>query len=267
MKKTALLLLLVTCHAVNTWSQAMYKVPLSEKSAAASLIFEGTVESSLSYWNDSHTMIYTVHQVRPSRVFKGQADRGSVEVMTIGGQVENFFITASELLTLEKGQTGVFFCRPNPSGLRSAGSGRVIMDIYASAQGFLKYDLATGRASAPFEQSRDIESALYPDLEKISGRSSVQVDPSFRLSAYRSAVAGKVMAPAISSFSPATVIAGKFSDAANNTLTINGTGFGSPGGSARVAFDDADDGAGGTPYIVSSTSDLVSSWTDTQVIL
>ncbi|RYY57975.1 MAG: T9SS type A sorting domain-containing protein [Chitinophagaceae bacterium] len=264
---TAALLLTSLCLSFSVRSQGLYKVAFSEKSSASSLIFEGTVVAATSYWNEQHTMIYTSNLVKPSRVFKGQASREPVEVITMGGQVDNFVISASELLVLEQGTTGVFFCHPNVSGIRSRTTGRVLMDVYASSQGFIRYDLASQQASTPFDQYSSIESAVYPQLEKSTGRKAVIVDPSFNLKSGQANTASKIMAPAITSFSPATVIAGKFSDPASNTLTISGSGFGAAGGSARVAFDDSNDGAGGTPYTVSSTNDMVVSWTDGQIVI
>ncbi|MET0635036.1 MAG: T9SS type A sorting domain-containing protein [Chitinophagaceae bacterium] len=248
-------------------SQGLYEVPMTEKISHSPLIFEGQVISASSFWNPDHTMIYTSNLVRITKVFQGTARSTEVEVLTSGGIVDNKVITVSELLTLEPGTMGIFFSYPSVSGLKSPVTGRQLLDIYASAQGVLKYDLASQRASSPFENFDDITGKLYPRLEKLTGRKRINLDPAFRVESMRAGMASKEMAPGITSFSPAMVAAGKFSDPANNNLTITGSGFGTPTGMARIAFDNADNGTGGTPLDIAATSDLIVSWTDVQIVV
>jgi len=267
MKKTTILLAVFCVLSSGLSAQALYPVSLAEKSSNASLIIEGKVISAHSFWDDKHTMILTSNTVQPTKVFKGTADGSPVEILTIGGAVDDFVMTASELLTLSPGSTGIFFCFPQRSGLRSPLTGRRLLDVYGSSQGFILYNLATQRASTQFAHYDNITADLYPVLSNATGRSVINLDPSFDVRAFKAPVALKGDAPVITGFSPATVIAGKFSDPANNNLIITGSGFGTATAPARIDFDDADDGTGNNMVSVSATSDQVVSWTDLQIIV
>ena len=52
-----------------------------------------------------------------------------------------------------------------PSPLKDDG-----YDVYSSSQGFLKYDLPSKTASAPFSHYKDIENSLYTELFNKTGR-------------------------------------------------------------------------------------------------
>ena len=246
-------------------SQALYPVSIDEKVEKASLIIEGKVISNTSFWNDANTMIYTTNTVEVYKIFKGNLSVKTIEVMTQGGSVNNYSIEVSDLLDLNKGDIGVFFCVPNSFNLKSPTSRQPLWDVYSSAQGCLKYNMAEGSAAAPFTSYKDIQNQFYPQLEQKTMRQPQIINKTFTpvLQQTSRVAAG----PTILNFSPATVKAGSYAETSENVLTINGSGFGLPGGSAGINFDNPDDGTGGTPYFVASTSDLISSWTDGQIII
>ncbi len=257
-------ILLSSIYFNGIYAQALYPVSIFEKTAHSSLIIEGKVLEQNSFWNPGHTMIYTTNKVEVYKSFKGIVQSGTIEVMTVGGTVGLESIEATDLLTLEKGNVGIFFCYPNMLKMLSPFTGKQLLDVYSSGQGCYIYDLNAKSANAPFVHYSSIENELYKDVVKHTGLQPVIVNPSFDVSGV--AKPQTPLAPVISSFSPQLVNAGATLDPATNLLTINGSGFGNtPAGTAAVLFDDANDGSGGTPYEVLYNSPLVQSWSDNQI--
>lgn len=263
-----LLLCLLTCSPalqLTLSAQNLSKVSMDEKINNSSVIIEGEVVDQKSFWNAQHTMIYTSNTVEVSKVFKGTQISQKVEVLTVGGAVGLKIIEASDLLTLQKGDVGVFFCYPNTINLKSPVTQSLLYDVYSSGQGYLKYDLSAKTANAPLARYNNIQKALYPELVKKIGHQPAVIKNNDAIFIDKNNQ--KVLAPSIVSFLPATVNAGAALDPATNLLTITGTGFGLPGGTAAVLFDDANDGTGGTAFVVAHTSALVQSWTDIQIVI
>jgi len=264
MKKTLLLCVSIACISLQLIAQSLYPVSLDEKISRSELIVEGKVTEQKSFWNPQHTMIYTSNTVEVYKLFKGAINISAIEILTVGGSVGTENITASDLLELSEGNIGVFFCYSNTINLRSPSSGRLLYDVWSSSQGYFKYDAISLTANAPFVRINDIENNLYRTLEEKTGRSYQSLKP-YKLEARASN--NRIEAVSITSFSPTTVNAGATLDPTNNVLTITGTGFGSPSGSAAVFFDDANDGTGGTPFGILATDNLIISWSSTSIVL
>ncbi len=262
------LILLTTTHA------QLFKIELSEKAKASSVIAEGKVIAQKSFWNNAHTMIYTANTVEVYKMFKGQITTSTIEVMTQGGSVGTRAVEVSDLLTLSKGQTGIFFCYENTAGIKSP-SRQPLYDVYSSDQGFLRYNYASNTASAPFASYSDIENNLYSLIEQQTGQSKKVTNTSFSVGKMLKANAtissngvSGTLAPVITSFSPTTVNAGALNDPANSTLTITGSGFGnSPTGSAAVNFTDGNTDNTPPDYSVPYSSPYIVSWTDNVIIV
>ena len=111
--------LFITGFHFNILSQALYPVSLDEKIEQSTLIVEGKVVEKTAFWNPAHTMIFTSNKIRIYKVFKGELRPQYIEVMTQGGSVGLESVEASDLLTLEKDETGVFFCYPNRISLKN----------------------------------------------------------------------------------------------------------------------------------------------------
>ncbi len=258
-------LLFTSCTGINAiYSQALYPVSVDEKVINASDIIEGKVVEQKAFWNAKHTMIFTANTIEVYKSFKGTSLAKTIEVLTVGGTVGPAGIDASDLLILDKGEIGVFFCFPNSFNLISPFTGNKLYDVYSSAQGCYSYDLEAKTANGPFVRYSSIEQQLYKEMIQKTGRQPIIINPSFNISAQARPLSGQ--APIITSFSPHNINAGATLDPTNNLLTINGSGFGAGvSDSAAVIFDDANDGSGGTPYKVFATSPLVQSWTDNQI--
>ncbi|PWT95158.1 MAG: hypothetical protein C5B52_18415 [Bacteroidetes bacterium] len=265
--RTKIICILALCLSLlsfRTLSQGLYEVSLEEKVSNSSLIIEGKVVDQQSFWNPQHTLIYTSNKIEVYKIFKGNTQEKFIEVLTQGGTVGEETIQASDLLQLQNETMGLFFCYSNTINLRSPATGARLYDVYSSSQGCLKYDLQNNSASAPFERFKDLKGELYKTIEKRTGRTFENRKPELEFNSIQ-AKPEQPQAVSITSFSPSSVNAGAILDPTNNLLTITGSGFTTPTGSAAVLFDDADDGAGGTPFIVGANSPLVVSWTDTQI--
>ncbi|HRI19626.1 MAG TPA: T9SS type A sorting domain-containing protein [Panacibacter sp.] len=252
-------------------SAQLYKVELDEKVENAPLIFEGKVIERKSFWNESHSMIFTSNTVEIYKIFKGAVSEKIIEVLTQGGSVGLEYIEASDLLQLDKSSTGIFFCEPNRINLRSPYTGKILFDVYSSDQGFLRYNLKRDIAYAPFAAYEKIEGNLYKLLEQKTGQQPEIINNSFNISSAilqnQTSNNQSLLAGSITSFSPATVHGGTLTDGINNILTINGSGFGAvPSGSCAVLFTDGSP-VSGTTFPVKYNSFYVVSWSDTKIII
>ena len=256
-----LLVLLFNAYSAST--QSLYPISLDEKVIHSSLVVEGKVVAQESFWNAQHTMIYTTNKVEVTKIFKGSLQTSTVEIMTVGGSVGNESVEASDLLVLSPGETGIFFCNPNPMQLRSPQTNSILLDVFSSSQGFISYSLHQEKASSPFEQFDNITEDLYPTLQSKTGRAFKDLNPAFSVSQLNKQL--QPQAVSVTGFSPATVNAGALLDPTYNLLTITGSGFGLPSGNAAILFDDANNGPGGTPFTVVYNNPLVVSWTDAQI--
>ncbi|HWB25138.1 MAG TPA: T9SS type A sorting domain-containing protein [Chitinophagaceae bacterium] len=274
MKKRLLLYAFIPYMLLTNAHAQLYKIELAEKAQASTLVAEGKVIAQKCFWNEAHNMIYTANTVEVYKTFKGNAVSSTIEVLTQGGSVGTRAVEVSDLLTLHKGQTGIFFCYENTASIKSP-TRQTLYDVYSSDQGFLRYNYASNTASAPFASYKDIENNLYSIIENVTGQTKKVVNTSFNVgkmlrmpaSASSNGVSG-TLAPTITSFSPATVNAGALNDPANSTLTINGSGFGnSPGGSAAINFTDGNTDNTPPDYPVPYNSPYVVSWNNTTIVV
>lgn len=249
------------------YAQSLYPVTLDEKVQQSTVIVEGKVVEQTPFWNAAHTMIFTSNKIEVYKVFKGIVSSSYIELVTQGGVIGDLSMGATELLELERGHIGVFFCYPNAIKLKSPVTNELLYDVYSSSQGFFSYDLNNQSAAAPFVRYASIENEMYAALQAKTGQQFENKVPSFKVSSLApgSKKGPTPLAPGITSFSPATVNAGALSDPGTNVLTINGTNFGTNSGSAAIIFDDANDGSGGNTWTVPAGSNLIVSWTPTQI--
>src|SRR5438128_1657083 len=193
---TALIFSIGSLHA------QLYKVELDETVKNSSLIAEGKVIDKKSFWNDAHTMIFTANTVEVYKIFKGNITEGTIEVMTQGGSVGPDAVDVSELLQLDIGKIGVFFCEPNRINLKSPFTQKVLYDVYGSDQGFLRYDLENDEAYAPYASYKKIESNLYTIVQQKTGQNFRVVNSAFDVAsimAQKAAQSGQTVLAGITS--------------------------------------------------------------------
>lgn len=75
-------------------------------------VFEGTVIAKNSYLNSANNFIYTSNTVQISRIYKGELDCGTVEIITLGGTVDTLGLSLSHNLEFGVGETGIFLAEP-----------------------------------------------------------------------------------------------------------------------------------------------------------
>lgn len=266
---TTCCIVLMLIHA--SLNAQLYKIDLAGKINKARFIVEATVTEQHSFWNEKHTLIYTSSTLHIYKLFKGDTTAREIEVITQGGSVGNTCLKVSDMLQLKPNQTGMFFLAENSLKLHSPVTKKALYDVYSSAQGFLRYNKLRTAAQAPFANYENIEQTLYNLIRQHTGVQERIMDRLPVVSA-AGASSGNVdygtAGSAIISFSPTTVHAGALNDAANNLLTINGSGFGNnPSGSAGVSFKDANSDNTDPDYTIAYSSPYILSWSDSKITL
>ncbi len=111
MKKVKFLLFI---FSVLLFSNSLFAygrtVPLSARVQNAEIVFEGKIIKKESFWNDSHSSIFTKNTIKVSRTFKGISTE-TIEVISQGGIVGNDFEFISHATSFELEAEGVFFCK------------------------------------------------------------------------------------------------------------------------------------------------------------
>ena len=85
--------------------EMLREISLKEQIDNSTLVVEGEVIAKTSFWNNN--LIYTSHTVQVYKVFKG-APVTTIEVITVGGTVDDKVLLVSSGLKLQKGNVGVF---------------------------------------------------------------------------------------------------------------------------------------------------------------
>jgi hypothetical protein len=154
-------------------SAQLQAVSLQQRVENSSLVFEAKVLSKTSFWDTDRRHIYTSNLLSVYKVFKGQLNSSTVEVITIGGIVGNEMEKVSYGLDLKEGSVGVFTCIPN--NIKLTNSSRILrLRPYSEIQGFIHYDLATGTAKDVFHEYKNVSGEIYPVLQKLT-RSNFKV--------------------------------------------------------------------------------------------
>ena len=140
----------------------MYPVLLSQRVPQSSLIIEGKVINQQSFWNNTHDKILTSNLIEVYKTFKNSS-AAYIEIVTEGGIVGNDKHVFEPTLELEVGDVGVFTLNQNN---QSSQFGKQVYDAYASAQGFIKYDVVSDVATEPFNKSLNKESPALKAVTK-----------------------------------------------------------------------------------------------------
>jgi len=227
-------------------------VLLNQRISNSSNVIEGKVINQISFWDPSHSNIYTSNLVEVYKSFKNSAP-AYIEIISEGGTVGLDKEEVHPALELSIGEIGIFTLNQNnlPSQF-----GKPVYEAYGSSQGFIKYNIAENEANEPFEKHLNISSTLYNKIQQYTQTVYTVVKPAnpFFIQQVNST---QNVAATITSFSPSTITAGTFS-----VVTINGTGFGATQGTSFVEFKRADDG--GATFCQPDAWSYVS-WSDTQI--
>jgi len=254
MKKFVFIVAFALTGAIGLHAQClMHPVTLSQRISQSSLVVEGKVTAQQSFWNADHNRIYTSSLLEVYKSFKGSAP-AYLEVITEGGTVGMNRHHFDPSLELEAGEMGVFTLNANGE---TSQFGKPVYEPYASAQGFIKYNVKEDVANEPFQAYTNLSTTFYSLMTQLCGEAYAVVKPVDPFVQAASPVNNVQSVAAITSFSPSTITAGTFS-----VLTINGSGFGATRGTSFVEFKNADDG--GATYIKPDPSQYVS-WSASQI--
>jgi hypothetical protein len=203
------------------------EVSFNQRTSQSELIVEGRVTATHSFWNADHSMIYTSNLVEVLKIFKGTVSSGLIDILTVGGIVDDRMIKASPSLSLNNKEVGIFFCEPVQrfKALTPATTGIPRYEVYSSLQGFIKYDLQTQTASDPFRKYTDVENGLYRMISPAGNFTEIKP-----FSIHTNPVT--LSTEAITTFSPTTVTAGT-----GTILTITGSAFGATQGQVQLVSE------------------------------
>lgn len=140
-------------------------VSLEQRIDNSSAIFEGKVISKTSFWDASHTHIYTSNIIGVYKVFKGELTASQVEVITPGGIVGGDMEQVTHTLQLNEGDIGIFTSVPNTVRLASS-SPLKRLKAYSGVQGFIKYDERNKTARDAFRTYKSISSDVYSAITR-----------------------------------------------------------------------------------------------------
>lgn len=178
--RNSILTFILFLLCIHAYSQ-VYEVPLQQRIANSTHIFEGEVVSSESYWNRERTMIYTAHKVKLHTAFKGNTTQDEVLVITKGGWVGEDGYDVTHHLSLNVGDVGVFFCQNARKYPNLSGSTLESYQVYAEQQGFLRYyfDGLNPTLMGVFDRYAHPEKELFEVIEKETGSRRTQLNSTF----------------------------------------------------------------------------------------
>lgn len=233
---------------------ALIEIPLEQQIENSNLVVEGKVVSSKAAWDSDHKMIYTTHTVEVYKVFKGSITTNTIEVITVGGFVEDQGFSASHMLELHKGDTGMFTLHNSKITFNEAeAKQRKQFRAYSGIQGFYKYNSIGNNATNALKAHSNEKDAFYKEICDITKQPFSEVQALKSKNTSNTITSKSSANPEDISFSPTQITAGT-----GTVLTITGTDFGNTQG--RVGFRDANDG--GQTFVVAT--DIIS-WSNTTI--
>ncbi|MBC8754666.1 matrixin family metalloprotease [Kordia sp. YSTF-M3] len=225
----------------------MTPLSIQERTNEATHIIEGKVMASNAYWDVNKHNIYTVHTISTYKSFKGQSNV-TFKVVTKGGKVDDHFQLTSSSAHLQPGMEGTFFMKNFRGQLAIAES---LYELVGAAQGVVKYDKFTDKASDTFSKYSSLDGELYPSIRRATG----YMERILQARPLQNRTMAILANPIVYSFSPLTATAGT-----QTVFTITGTNFGTDTGT--VSFTNANDG--GATYTTALDSQILS-WSNTEI--
>jgi hypothetical protein len=244
--KITLLSLIVSCVAASSVSAQCWLQPitLQERLANSTLVIEGKVVQQYCQRDIADANIFTVSKVKVFSIIKGAIATDTISIVNLGGRLGMQAQVTTNTLELQSGDVGLFTLVPT---IHSFTSNSPIYDAYAGPQGFIKYNEVDKKAIGVFDEYNNYDIALTDSVAKYVSVVKVNKAPIsfskvglnatnvFQISQSQNLQGGNssslpnggggasylTSGGSITSLSPTTINAG-----VNDTLTINGTGFG-----------------------------------------
>lgn len=265
MKKSILFFCFLFLWALMANGQCLLeKINLSDKTRAATYIFEGKVTTQHSFWNKEKSLIYTAHNIELHKNLKASLPK-IITLITLGGQVGETIAVIEPSLKLMVGDYGLFFADDSAitiDNLSSEKATETLLQTYGGQQGFIRYDLYTQIAHSHFSNYSNIPTQLYePITKQLKRKIKVIKDTPFDKNSIKNNGNKSFIAPIVGTIVPQTVVAGT-----GQVLTVTGTDFGTFSGPAKIQFYNPNYFAPTISY-QSVANDHILSWTDTQIQL
>jgi len=163
----------------NSAFAQLYEVSLNDKIEQSTLIVEGRVIESQCYRADDGDL-YTANKIELGSILKGGYREKFLTVTTWGGELDGETQTWTHLLTLDKGNYGLFFLEPTSVPSIQAADFPASFDAYSGQQGFLAFvqnEAKAWIAHDPFHTYTNIESDLYQYTARKTGQTATVVNP------------------------------------------------------------------------------------------
>ena len=131
----SILIILATATSIQA-TQILYRSPeqLGQQSA---LVVQGRVTSVESWWNEKHTKVFTTTRVVVDNTYKG-AEQSAVEIVQLGGVIDNIRVNVSGSLQWRPGEEVVLFLEPY--------EGKFAVSGFSQGKFNVKRDEKTGKA-------------------------------------------------------------------------------------------------------------------------
>ena len=250
-----ILIFALICSSFIQAQSLLREVSLSKKISTSNLLVEGKVISKQSFWDAEKEHIYTSHKIEVYKIFKGNLNASTIEILTKGGTVGLHAEKVHPSLQLQNKNVGLFFLKNNSVDTGQFAKGNATFIPSIGAQSFYSYDLLAGTASGIFQKYDNIETTLYNDIYTITKTKYKELKKLEIKKKLGSTKVKNQISRAITSISPTSISAGT-----KSVLTINGSDFGADIGS--VEFRLADNG-GDTFYTVLESQ--IISWADNKI--
>ena len=178
---TIVLVLLNLLFAPNLTFGQLYEVSLNEKIEQSTLIVEGKVVEAKCFRTKAGD-IYTANKIEVGSLLKGQFQNRFLTVTTWGGELEEEIQTWTHLLTLKKGDYGLFFLEPTRVEPIQDADFPQSFDVFAGSQGFFAFKQNEAKAWVaiePFHTYSDLDD-LFSGIARKAGQKLTIVSESGR---------------------------------------------------------------------------------------
>jgi hypothetical protein len=244
-------LLFIQLLSLDAYAQCgLYQIHLDQKVKESESIIEGEVIQQQSFKSTIKNKIFTLNTIKVLSVLKGNLPQ-QINIITAGGSVGNQMEFASSLISLKKGQVGMFFLTKETHEHKPFQTD--VYSVFASWQGFYNYNLNEEAISEVYNNYN--YNQFYKLLEDKYNLKVKQLYYPLIWGNNNSANRLTV----INNFLPLTVNAG-----IGEQITINGFGFGNARGESKVLFRNANDG--GLTEIEAESSQYIS-WADNKIVV
>ncbi len=244
----------------------VYPITLNQRIEASTQIAMGKIVQQYSFWDKHHSNIYTAHLIEVSAYLKNNSNKQYIELITLGGIVEDEAQVVYPNLDLQLTQNYLFFLAPLPPNLLSKNTTQIPrFCAYTHTQGALP--LVDNKYEDFIQQRAIAATDLLRRTQEITQFSAVQPNGSLykfeKTSTTITLKKGRNSITLTNGLGETTPLFYAGTANEHQELIISGSGFGSTAG--IVEFPNAD--TGGIGYISSDyESDLVY-WTDSEIRL